>query len=72
MPSEDSNSNSFLSNYVNRDKKDKDKSDDYKAVTSSELSTFGINPLDESETSKRARQLLNEAVNSQTQLMIDD
>ena len=70
MPSEDSNSKSFLSNYVNRDKKDK--SDDYKAVSSSELSTFGINPLDESETSKRARQLLNEAVNSQTQLMIDD
>ena len=70
MPSEDSNSKTFLSKYVNRDKKDK--SDDYKAVSSSELSTFGINPLDESETAKKARQLLNEAVNSQTQLMIGD
>ena len=70
MPSEDLDSKTFLSRYVTRDKKDK--SDDYKAVSSSELSTFGINPLDESETAKKARQLLNEAVNSQTQLMIDD
>ena len=70
MPSEDLDSKTFLSRYVTRDKKDK--SDDYKAVSSSELSTFGINPLDESETAKKAKQLLNEAVNSQTQLMIDD
>jgi hypothetical protein len=69
MPSKDSSAKSFLSKYVTRDKKDRSPSE--VGVTSSDLSSYGINPLDESETSKKARELLNEAVNSQTQLMID-
>ena len=70
MPSKDSSSKSFLSKYVQRDKKDKSSSE--VGVKSSDLSSYGINPLDESETAKKARELLNEAVNSQTQLLIDD
>ena len=70
MRSEDSNPKSFLSRYISKDKKDKDASDE--SVSMSDLSSHGINPLEESESSKKAKQLLNEAVNSQTQLMIDD
>jgi len=70
MPSEDSNTKSFLSRYLSKDKEEKKSSD--KTVSMRELSAHGINPLDESESSKKAKQLLTDAINSQTQLMMDD
>ena len=70
MAAGESDTKSFLSKYIKAKQAGSDSGSDY--VSADELSTFGINPLDESETAKKARQLLNEAVNSQTQLMIDD
>jgi hypothetical protein len=69
MPEKDSSSKSFLARYVNRD--EEDKTSVKTGVKSSDLSAYGINPLDETETAKKAKQLLNEAVDSQTQLMMD-
>ena len=70
MPAKDSSPKSFLSRYVDRGKKSKTSAET--GVKSTELTSYGINPLDESETAQKARELLNEAVDSQTQLMMDD
>ena len=68
MASNESKSKSFLSNYV-KSKKDNDSSS--RSVSSDELNTFGINPLRESETNKKIRQMLDEATNAQTQIQLE-
>tara|TARA_R100000458_G_scaffold59471_1_gene70165 strand:- start:1705 stop:1935 length:231 start_codon:yes stop_codon:yes gene_type:complete len=76
MAAEDSKSKSFLSKYISstKGKSSFDKSDksDNSSVTSEELSTFGINPLRESDTHKKIRQMLDEATNAQTQIALED
>ena len=69
MAADNSESKDFLSNYV-KSKKSNTSSDS--SVSTDELNTFGINPLRESETHKRIRQMLDEATNAQTQIALED
>lgn len=69
MASENSESKGFLSDYV---KSKKSNTSSNSSVSSDELNTFGINPLRESETHKRIRQMLDEATNAQTQIALED
>ena len=68
MVSGESKSKSFLSKYV---KSRSDNSSSHSEVNLDELSTYGINPLQESETSKKMRKMLDEAANEQTKIQLD-
>ena len=70
MDSQDSANKTFLSKYVKS--RFSDPSEYESNVSSDELSAFGINPLVQSETSKRTKQMLDEAANEQTRLSFDD
>ena len=69
MASGNSGSKGFLSDYG---KSKKSNTSSNSSVSSDELNTFGINPLSESETHKRIRQMLDEATNAQTQIALED
>ena len=70
MASGESDTKSFLSKYIKAKQAGSDSGSDY--VSADELSTFGINPLVEGETSKRTKQMLNDIANEQTKLSLND
>ena len=70
MAGEESQSKTFLSKYIKAKQAGSDSGSNY--VGADELSTFGINPLVEGETSKKTKQMLNDIANEQTKLSLDD
>ena len=70
MAAEESQTKSFLSKYIKAKQAGSDSGSNY--VGADELSTFGINPLVEGETSKKTKQMLNDIANEQTKLSLND